>query len=119
MVNQVKYHVGMGKDPRGLQSYCASNGVVMQAYSPLGDKDASLLHGPLLEKIGKANNKSSVQVALKWVLTNGAPLVTKSLSAVHLAEDIDLFGWELSEDEMKQLDDETSPKGEPSFMCTS
>jgi hypothetical protein len=62
MVNQLMYHVGMGTDPRGLRSYCQTHGVVMQAYSPLGNKDTSLIKSPLLKAIGAAHNRSSVQV---------------------------------------------------------
>jgi hypothetical protein len=34
-----------------------------------------------------------------------------------MAEDIDLFGWELTAAEMKQLNEATTPSGTPSFMC--
>ena len=68
---------------------------------------------------GKAHNKSGVQVALKWVWANEVPLVTRSGNPLHLAQDMDLFGWELREDEKARLDNETTPKGESSLFCKS
>merc|ERR1719160_1414653 len=69
MVNQVMYHVGMGVDPSGLFSYHKKRGVVTQAYSVLGNTpwtghaDDGIVHGNLTTKIGKAHNRSSVEVA--------------------------------------------------------
>eukprot|EP00466_Bigelowiella_natans_P003486 jgi/Bigna1/87697/estExt_fgenesh1_pg.C_230076 len=61
MVNQVAYHIGMGPDPEGLFSYAKKLGVVMQAYSPLGNGSPDLIHGDLTTAIGAKYNKSSVQ----------------------------------------------------------
>lgn len=118
VLNQVQYHIGMGADPEGLMSYCKSKNIVVEAYSPLGDNTTELITGKVTTAIGQKYNKSSVQVALKWIWQHGHPLTTKSSNPIHLAEDIDLFDWSLTDDEMLQLDAETTPKGNPSFMCT-
>jgi 2,5-diketo-D-gluconate reductase A len=118
VLNQVQYHIGMGPDPQGLMTYCKKNNIIVEAYSPLGDNTSELIHGPVTTSIGKNHNKSSVQVALKWIWQHGHPLTTKSSNPVHLEEDIDLFDWTLTNDEMEQLDELTSPKGNPSFMCS-
>ena len=118
-INQVKYHVGMGSDPGGLKSYCSEQGIHMQAYSPLGDNASALIEGPLLEKIGTAHNKSSVQVALSWIWQNAVPVVTKSTKLGHLKDDIDIFDFKFSADELKELNSQTQPSGSPSFMCKS
>jgi diketogulonate reductase-like aldo/keto reductase len=52
----------MGADPEGLLSYCKANGIVVEAYSPLGDNTTELITGPLTTSIAHAHNKSSVQV---------------------------------------------------------
>ena len=61
----------------------------------------------------------ALQVALKWIWQHGIPLTTKSSSLQHLAEDLDLFAWALSDAEMSKLDSSTTPAGTPSFMCSS
>jgi len=118
-VNQVQFHVGMGKDPAGLKSYCDSKGIVTQAYSPFGDGTSELITGDLVTNIGKAHNMTGAQVALRWLIENGVPLSSKTTKASHMKEDLDIFGFSLEDAEKSQLDSATSPAGKPSFMCTS
>ena len=59
------------------------------------------------------------QVALRWIWQHGVALTTKSKNPEHLAQDLDIFDWELSHDEMAQLDAATHPSYHPSFMCNS
>ena len=116
-MNQFKYHIGMGADPEGLVSYCKSKGIVPQAYSPLGDNTTELISGPLVSRLGQAHGKSGVQVALKWIWQNGVAVLTKSGNPAHLKQDLDLFDWSLTSDEMASANAATTPKGAPSFMC--
>ena len=118
-VNQIEYHVGEGNDPENLVSYCSNKNIHIQAYSPLGTGSSELLKGNTTTAIGKVHNKSSVQVALKWIVQNSVNVVVKSGNPVHLADDIDLFSWSLADDEMKTLNSKTTPSGKPSFMCSS
>ena len=121
-VNQFEYHVGMGADPIGLRSYCQSKGIVAQAYSPLGPtfnasaKDI-LIAGGLTTGIGKMHNKTGAQVALKWVLQRGVPIVTRSESFSNLESDLDLFSWQLSDAELAALDAATEPAAKPCLFC--
>lgn len=119
-VNQVMFHVGMGRDPGGIASYCARAGIQLQSYSPLGDgRTRELISGPLVTSIGAENGRTGAQTALKWVVQRGAGLITKSTRRDHLAEDIDLYSWELSMEQMFLLNHATSPKGNYSFACQS
>lgn len=118
-VNQIQYHIGMGPDPQGLLSYGRRRGIVTQAYSPLGDNTTELISGELVSSIGRKHNKSGVQVALKWISKHGAAVTTKSSSPQHLKEDLDLFSWDLSQEEMARADASTTPPGSPSFRCTA
>tara|TARA_B110001452_G_scaffold136130_1_gene113132 strand:- start:390 stop:1247 length:858 start_codon:yes stop_codon:yes gene_type:complete len=99
-VNQMNFHVGSGLQ---VLSDDAALGVVVQAYSAL-DSGGSLLSAPLLQSIGKAHSKSAAQVALKWILQHNATVNTQSTDAAYLKEDVELFDFMLSPDEMKQLD---------------
>jgi 2,5-diketo-D-gluconate reductase A len=119
-VNQVKYHVGMSKDPNGIKSYCDSKGVTLQAYSPLGDGTSELIKGPLVSGIGAAHNKTGAQVSLHWVYKHGVPLSTKATDPTYLAEDLAAvadWGDDVTDGELASLDGATSPSGDYSFNC--
>lgn len=98
--NQLSLSVGKSTQP--VADDAALGGAIVQAYSPLGS--GSLASDPLLQQIGAAHNKSAAQVALKWILTHNATVATQSTSAVHLQQDVALFDFELTADEMQKLD---------------
>lgn len=120
-VNQVQYHVGMGADPQGFISTARRHRLTLQAWSPLGHGghgSSEILFGNLTTSIGAAHNKSAVQVALKYIVQKRIAVVTKSANPVHLAEDLDLFDFELSAPQMAALDGATFARADtPSFMC--
>jgi len=122
MVNQVGYHIGMGPDASGFKSFADSKGIVLQAYSPLGNgpvhrgPQEEILHGELTSRLAKAHDKSTIQVALKWLVQHSIPVVTKSSNPAHLRADLDLWSWNLTEAEMAEADDYHLP-GMPSFAC--
>jgi len=128
MVNQIQYHVGSGVNEKAkdLIEYHKSHGVVTQGYSTLGNTplghhaSADILHGNLTSSIAKAHNVSTVQVALKWVVSHGIAAVTKSSNPAHLASDVDLWSWDLTEADMAALDAHRSPDSPsyPSFACS-
>ena len=98
--NQLSLSVGKSTQP--VADDAALGGAIVQAYSPLGS--GSLASDPLLQQIGAAHNKSAAQVALKWILTHNATVATQSTSAAHLQQDVALFDFELTADEMEKLD---------------
>eukprot|EP00927_Polykrikos_kofoidii_P065151 TRINITY_DN60938_c0_g1_i1.p1 TRINITY_DN60938_c0_g1~~TRINITY_DN60938_c0_g1_i1.p1 ORF type:complete len:344 (+),score=52.16 TRINITY_DN60938_c0_g1_i1:60-1034(+) len=123
MVNQVSYHIGMGPDAKGFKSYAEKHGVVLQAYSALGNgnplkpgADEEILKGKFTTSLATAHGKSTVQVALKWLVQHGVPAVTKSNNIEHLKSDIDLWSWNLTDGEMQDAD-KYSHFGMPSFAC--
>lgn len=124
MINQVQYHVGMGTAPENATDitfkYAKDHGVVYQSFSPLcgpccmGMPDnctlnRELITGDLVSGIGAKYGKSGAQVSLKWQTQQGIPVIPKSSSATHQAENIDLFDWELSAEDMQTLHQATSP----------
>jgi len=127
MVNQVMMHAGTGVDPGNIVSYGKSMGVVTQAYSALGNTpwthhaEPEILKGNLTTAIAKAHNVSTVQVALKFLVEAGIPAVTKSSSPSHLASDLDLWSWNLTEEEAQKMNDFRINKifDKYSFACSS
>eukprot|EP00419_Tripos_fusus_P023026 CAMPEP_0172723296 /NCGR_PEP_ID=MMETSP1074-20121228/83477_1 /TAXON_ID=2916 /ORGANISM="Ceratium fusus, Strain PA161109" /LENGTH=322 /DNA_ID=CAMNT_0013549509 /DNA_START=53 /DNA_END=1021 /DNA_ORIENTATION=+ len=122
MVNQIGYHIGMGPDPSGFRSLAEKKGVVLQAYSPLGNKpwkqgaDPDILKGNFTTALAQAHGKSTIQVALKWLVQHGVPAVTKSSNPEHLKQDFDLWSWNLTAAEMQSAD-KYHTFGMPSFAC--
>jgi len=119
MVNQIGYHIGMGADPSGFQSFADKKGMVIQAYSPLGGADfltKQITTGEVTTSIAKAHGKSTYAVALKWLVQHGVPTITKSSNPDHLAADLDLWSWNLTHDEMAAAD-KFHVLGMPSFAC--
>mmetsp|Transcript_16802 Transcript_16802/g.18983 ORF Transcript_16802/g.18983 Transcript_16802/m.18983 type:complete len:110 (-) Transcript_16802:392-721(-) len=108
----------MGNDPGGLISFCKNHGIVPEAYSPLGNNQAEIIKGKLTTSIGRAHNKSSVQVALRWIIQNGVTLTTKSTNPDHLSADLDILDWSLLDSEMEDLNKARKPKATPSFTCS-
>jgi len=98
-VNQLDYSVGKSS---AIIDANAQLGVVVQAYSPLGS--GGLISAPLLQTIGKSHNKSSAQVALRWIVQHNATVNTQSTNPSHLHDDADIFDFVLTPPEMAQLD---------------
>eukprot|EP00656_Telonema_subtile_P050235 TRINITY_DN645_c0_g1_i5.p1 TRINITY_DN645_c0_g1~~TRINITY_DN645_c0_g1_i5.p1 ORF type:complete len:323 (+),score=77.69 TRINITY_DN645_c0_g1_i5:225-1193(+) len=125
-VNQMQTHLGIPQDNHGVRSLCRTHGIVLEAYSPLGH--GKVLKSPELQTVATAHNKSTAQVALRYVAQLGqlgggadlAPFVTSSANPKHLQEDLEVFsGWELSAQEMSTLGAVTSPscESEAPFIC--
>jgi len=124
-VNQLQFHIGMGYDPEGITSYLSKHGIILQAYSPLAS--GALIDNVDTVRIGKAHGKNGAQVAYRWITQLGASLVTSASNSKHLAEDADVFEWNLTSSELQQLSAlscESNPElcqehsGTPSWGCT-
>merc|ERR1711871_1767462 len=74
----------------------------VQGFSPLSGQTARSRRA--CAEIGARRGKSVSQVALRWVVQSGAAFVTQSKSAQHFREDLDIFNFELSPEEMALLD---------------
>ena len=99
-VNQLPYSVGHGSDSAVADNY-ARGGILVQAYSPLGS--GSVLYDSDVISIGKTHNKSSAQIALRWIIQRNASFTTSSSTFEHFQQDLNIFDFELSAAEMKIL----------------
>lgn len=117
-VNQIKYHAGMTADPQGILSYSEHHGIIPMAYSPLGSSSSSILRDPYLQAIADKHNKSIAQIGLKWIQSKGYTFATASSKASHLQEDLDLFAWSLSADEIAGIDTYSHGNDKASWGCS-
>ena len=61
------------------------------------------MNGTFATAIGKKHGKTAAQVSLKWVVQQGIPVLPKTHKKEYMLENVDLFDWELTEDEMASL----------------
>mmetsp|Transcript_121694 Transcript_121694/g.378815 ORF Transcript_121694/g.378815 Transcript_121694/m.378815 type:complete len:187 (-) Transcript_121694:257-817(-) len=99
MLNQRSMNV-MGHDNSTLK-FCLEHNITYQAYTPLGD--GTIFTDNTVLQIAQAHGKSAAQIALRWILQRGATITTQSQSESHQLENMDLFGFTLSDQEMRQL----------------
>lgn len=99
-VNQLQYSVGHGGDTAVRDN--AARDVVVQAWSPL--RSGALVRDTDCAAVGKKHGKSAAQVALRWILQHNATFTTQSRSRQHLQEDLELFDFEISVEDMALLD---------------
>jgi diketogulonate reductase-like aldo/keto reductase len=105
VVNQLPYSVAYHPD-RNVIVENKKRGVLVQAWAPLGGslggRFSSSMKGTCAQ-IGKRYGKSFAQVALRWIVQTGGAFTTQSKNKAHFTEDLDIFDFELTEDEMARL----------------
>lgn len=108
-VNQVQLHPGITQV--SLRKYHETHGIVTEAWSPLGlgatgayyNGDMRFLETPMLSRIAETHGVSSAQVVLRWHVQQGIVPIPKSSSPKRLQENINVFSFTLSEDEMRVI----------------
>lgn len=98
-VNQVELHVFL-QQPE-LVEYCKTNGIIVEAYSPLAH--AQKMDHPILDKIAKKYGKTNAQVMLRWCIDYGTVTLPKSTHKERIEENIDIFDFRLTKDDMAEL----------------
>lgn len=106
VVNQFEMHPWL-KQPDLLEA-CRSNGIVAEAWSPLMRGRAA--EEPVLVRIGARHRKSAAQVAIRWALQHDVVVIPKSVTPSRIAENADVFDFELTGEDMREID--AIPHGE-------
>ncbi|WP_139822855.1 aldo/keto reductase [Tuberibacillus sp. Marseille-P3662] len=100
MVNQVEFHPLLVQED--LRAYCRKQDIQMEAWSPLAQ--GQLLDNPTLKEIGDKYGKSPAQVIIRWDLQHGVVTIPKSSTPKRIAQNKDVFDFELTEEEIKAID---------------
>ena len=98
-VNQVEAHPYFGNDV--VRRFDADHGIVTEAWAPIAK--GSVVDDEKLREIGDHHGKTAAQVTLRWHLQRGDVVFPKSTTPERVAENIDLFDFELTEDEMHTI----------------
>jgi diketogulonate reductase-like aldo/keto reductase len=118
-VNQIEQHPYFSQAE--VQAFGEQHGILAQAWSPIGGitfyRDSghtSALEDPVMSEIAEAHDKSPAQVMLRWGLEHGRSVIPKSTKPERIAENIDVFDFELSASEVAAIDAlDTGRRGGP------
>lgn len=113
MLNQVEYHPYCQN--RSLQQFCKEHNIVLAAYAPFASGAFSIFEDPALVKIAEAHNVGAGQVILRWHLQSGRCVLPKSTSSKRMKQNLELFNFSLSEQEIAEIDNLGS--GDPQRTC--
>ena len=92
-----------------LREYISQYGIVIEAWYPLGHGDASLRNEPVFARLAEKYGKSPVQVILRWHVQKGNSIIPGSKSPAHLADNLDIFDFALTDDEMAEIAELATP----------
>jgi diketogulonate reductase-like aldo/keto reductase len=117
-INQIEVHPYF-QQPE-VQAIDADNGILTQAWSPIGgitsyrDSEKRSFDEPVILAIGETYDKSAAQVMLRWHIQKGIQVIPKSTKAERIAENFDVFDFELTPEEIARIDAlDTGVRGGP------
>ncbi|MEA4917308.1 aldo/keto reductase [Proteiniphilum sp.] len=100
-VNQIEFHPGYWQPE--LTAFCKKNDIVVESWSPLAR--GKIFGNDILNAIAEKHNKSVSQICLRWVIQHDVVVIPKSTILQRIEENIAIFDFELSEEEMKQINE--------------
>lgn len=86
-----------------LKKFLDKEGMVIQAWYPLGHGDKALIQEPLFTELGKKYGKSNAQIILRWHIQDGNIVIPGSKNPGHIKDNFDLFDFSLTEEEMAKI----------------
>jgi diketogulonate reductase-like aldo/keto reductase len=100
-VNQIELHPMLTQ--RETRDYCAPHNIIIESYSPIM-RGGEILENELISGLAQKYSKTPAQIVLRWHVQNGFIVIPKSVNAERIKENIDLFDFELTEDDVQQID---------------
>jgi diketogulonate reductase-like aldo/keto reductase len=100
-VNQIEFHPYL--QSRALVEHCRAKHIQVEAWSPLMKAGAALQDATLV-KIAQAHQRTVAQIVLRWEVQSGIVTIPKSVRRERIVENAAIFGFALTDAEMKQID---------------
>lgn len=100
VINQVEFHPYFTQSK--LRKYLEAQNIYMESWSPF--MNAQILDDETLNAIGKEVNKSAAQVIIRWNIQHGVIVIPKSVTSSRIEENINVFDFELSNEQMQRID---------------
>lgn len=86
-----------------LKKFLQKEGIVIQAWYPLGHGDKTLLEEPVFVRLAEKYGKSNAQVILRWHIQAGNVVIPGSKNPAHIRDNFDLFDFSLTDEEMAEI----------------
>lgn len=111
MINQIELHPY--NTMKSIVAYCKEHEIQVEAYSPFGRGNivGEILNNPNLQEIAVSHGKTVGQVVLRWIVQQGIITIPRSTNEERMKQNLDVFDFTLSEDEMKYIDSLNQNKG--------
>ena len=100
-VNQVEFNPYFQQ--KELRKILQENNVVLEAWGPLGQGNKDMLNEPVLTRLAQKYHKSNGQIIIRWILQEGVITFPKSTNPQRMKSNLDVFDFELTEDEMNEI----------------
>ena len=101
VLNQIECHPYFAQ--KEMKDFCAKHNIFVEAWSPL-EQGGTVLQESIILKIAEAHGKSSAQTILRWHLQNNTIVIPKSVTPSRIEENINVFDFVLTQDEMEEID---------------
>lgn len=100
-VNQIELHPYFGQ--KDLKDYLAKKGIAVEAWYPLGHGNKKLLNEELFAALAQKYGKTPSQIILRWHVQSGNIIFPKTCSSVHMKENMEIFLFKLTGEEMAKI----------------
>ena len=101
MINQIERHPLFQQNE--IVYFCKENNIQIMCYSPVARADDELMNNPLLMNLANKYNKTVSQIILRWDIDTGTIPIPASSSKQHIEENISVFDFKLTKDEIDQI----------------
>ncbi|WP_226022177.1 aldo/keto reductase [Halomicrobium salinisoli] len=100
-VNQIEFHPWLQRPD--LVEYCRETDTVIEAAAPLGRTE--VFEDDTVRDLAEEYDRSPAQIVLKWEVERGIVALPKSSTPEHVRQNLDLFDWDVAEEDLERLDD--------------
>ena len=100
-VDQIETHVF--RQQSQMQEMLKQYGTILQSWSPLACARGNIFENPMLKSIAEKHSKTVAQVALRWLIQRGIPIIPKSTHKERMEENINILDFELSKGEVEDI----------------
>lgn len=100
-VNQIELHPHFNQ--KEVRDYCGEYNIIVESWSPIGGGGGKLLEESVFIEIGQKYGKSPAQVVIRWHLQNNLIVIPKSVHQDRIEQNIDVFDFELSSEDMASI----------------